>query len=423
MVTDNLKKSYQTAHQRGRTHVKKRPYLLPLFGAVLGLLVVGVVVLAHGGRPSRPSSSHVVYVFDSGRNQRETVATKAQTVGELVSRLKLKLIPQDVVEPSLDTPIVEDNFRVNVYRARPVSVVDTGVRQVTLTAQKSPRIVAQNAGITVYPEDSINFAPGSVKENIIGEKVVIDRATPVALNLYGNPLTVRTHAKTVGEMLKEKGVRTDTDDTFMPAISTPITPGLQVSVIKNGIQTATVTEEIPPPMQVVQDNSLSFGTQVVRQAGTPGKKVVTYQILVENGVEKNRSILQSLTVEEPVPQIVARGKAIDINSDKTALMAAAGISASDYAYANFIISHESGWCWLKWQGQVGYCPQYYVALHAPNAGYGYGLCQATPGSKMASAGSDWQTNPITQLRWCSGYASRYGGWGGAYNFWLGHRYW
>ncbi len=421
MTTDYLKDSYRRAHQNSRAHIKKRPYLLPIFGAIIGLLAVGIVFFAQGGRDLRPSSAHVVYIFDSG--QRRTVGTKSRTVGDLIKKLNLKLIPEDVVEPVLDTPIVEDNFRVNIYRARPVSVTDSTERVVTLTAQRSPRIVAQNAGITLYPEDYANFEPGSIKENIIGEKVVIDRATPVALNLYGNQLSVRTHAKTVGEMLKEKGVKSDTDDTFQPAIDTPITPGIQVSVIKNGIQTATTTEEIPPPVEIVQDNSLSFGTQVVRQAGAPGKRVVTYQILVENGVEKSRSILQSLTVEEPVPQIVARGKVIDINSDKTALMAAAGISPGDYAYANFIISHESGWCWLKWQGQIGYCPQTYTALHAPNSGYGYGLCQSTPGSKMASAGSDWQTNPITQLRWCSGYAGRYGGWGGAYNFWLSHHYW
>lgn len=46
----------------------------------------------------------------------------------------------------------------------------------------------------------------------------------------------------------------------------------------------------------------------------------------------------------------------------------------------------------------------------------YGIPQALPGSKMASAGADWQTNPVTQLRWMQGYVvSRYGGWTGALN--------
>jgi hypothetical protein len=39
----------------------------------------------------------------------------------------------------------------------------------------------------------------------------------------------------------------------------------------------------------------------------------------------------------------------------------------------------------------------------------YGIPQAYPGTKMASAGPDWRTNPETQLRWMIGYArSRYG---------------
>ncbi len=39
----------------------------------------------------------------------------------------------------------------------------------------------------------------------------------------------------------------------------------------------------------------------------------------------------------------------------------------------------------------------------------YGIPQALPGSKMASAGSDWKTNPATQIEWGLGYiADRYG---------------
>jgi hypothetical protein len=33
----------------------------------------------------------------------------------------------------------------------------------------------------------------------------------------------------------------------------------------------------------------------------------------------------------------------------------------------------------------------------------YGIPQALPGSKMASAGADWETNPVTQIRWGLGY--------------------
>jgi hypothetical protein len=44
-----------------------------------------------------------------------------------------------------------------------------------------------------------------------------------------------------------------------------------------------------------------------------------------------------------------------------------------------------------------------------NVNEAYGIPQANPGTKMASAGPDWRTNPLTQLRWMAKYArDRYG---------------
>ena len=53
----------------------------------------------------------------------------------------------------------------------------------------------------------------------------------------------------------------------------------------------------------------------------------------------------------------------------------------------------------------------------PSSG-AYGLVQALPGSKMSSAGADWQTNPATQIKWGLNYMdSRYGSPCGAWAFW------
>ncbi|MEW2489392.1 lytic transglycosylase domain-containing protein [Streptomyces sp. NPDC048411] len=67
-----------------------------------------------------------------------------------------------------------------------------------------------------------------------------------------------------------------------------------------------------------------------------------------------------------------------------------------------IVNHESTWNY-----------------RATNASSGaYGLVQALPGSKMASAGADWQTNPATQIKWGLGYMDgRYGSPCGAWSFW------
>ena len=93
------------------------------------------------------------------------------------------------------------------------------------------------------------------------------------------------------------------------------------------------------------------------------------------------------------------------SSDHNALMAAAGIPQDQFGCTDYIISHESGW-----------------RVNASNGSSGaYGLPQSLPGSKMASAGADWQTNPVTQLKWYYGYVTaRYGSPCGAYQYWLIH---
>jgi uncharacterized protein YabE (DUF348 family) len=396
---------YHAAHKHSRVHIYKRPYLVPAVGLLIGLVIVGIITLFRGSGAALPTDSHIVYLFDKGK--KETLTVRENTVGDLVKRLPLNLVPQDVVEPSLDTPIVEDNFRINIYRARPVTVVDNGVKTVTVTAQKSPRVAAAAAGVTVYPEDQANFTEGNLRENTIGEAIVIGRATPVNFTLYGTPLVVRTHSKTVADLLKEKNVKVTKDDTLMPAPETPLTAGIEVKLVRNGTQVTTVQEDIPPPIQYVSDASLSLGATAVRQPGSSGKKAVTYQVVTQNGIETSRVVLQQTTIQDPVPQIIARGTVVAVTGDKTSWMAAAGISAGDYGYVNYIVSHESGW-----------------RVTASNPSGAYGLCQALPGSKMATAGADWTTNPITQLRWCNGYAvGRFGSWAGAYSYWTSHGYW
>jgi hypothetical protein len=60
-------------------------------------------------------------------------------------------------------------------------------------------------------------------------------------------------------------------------------------------------------------------------------------------------------------------------------------------------------------------------VHAANPSGAYGIPQALPGSKMASAGPDWQDNPVTQIKWGLGYIQdRYGSPCGAWAHSQGH---
>lgn len=117
---------------------------------------------------------------------------------------------------------------------------------------------------------------------------------------------------------------------------------------------------------------------------------------------------QLATVETEIGKVALTTSGGASSSNKQAIMSAAGISPSDYMYVDYIITKESGW----------------NATADNPMSSAYGICQALPGEKMASAGSDWATNPVTQLEWCNTYAtSRYGSWSGAYSFWISHHWW
>jgi hypothetical protein len=69
----------------------------------------------------------------------------------------------------------------------------------------------------------------------------------------------------------------------------------------------------------------------------------------------------------------------------------------------FSVADQYGCLYDLWERESGW------VYDAENASGAYGIPQALPGSKMSSAGPDWQTDPTTQIKWGLGYIqSTYG---------------
>jgi hypothetical protein len=69
-----------------------------------------------------------------------------------------------------------------------------------------------------------------------------------------------------------------------------------------------------------------------------------------------------------------------------AMLSSFGWSSGQFGCLDSLWSRESGW-----------------NVTASNPDGAYGIPQAMPGSKMASAGPDWETDASTQIRWGLGY--------------------
>ena len=241
--------------------------------------------------------------------QKRVFSTDATTVGVLLGRSSVKLGSGDVVEPALSTAIPAGFFNVNVYRAHPVIVVD-GYRSYRFnSASRSPRILAQQAGLTVYPEDTYTQEAVSdiVSSEAVGDKVTVNRSVPVSIKVDGKVHAIRTQESTVGEVIKHSGIALGLNDTVTLPQSSLVEPGMAFGIIRVSEVVTTITTPIAKTVQTTSDASLLKGQTVVQSEGTDGSQSSSFRIHYKDGVETGRQLIAVIGKTEPTPKVIVKG--------------------------------------------------------------------------------------------------------------------
>ena len=157
-------------------------------------------------------------------------------------------------------------------------------------------------------------------------------------------------------------------------------------------------------------------TTVVPAVGTAKVDLaeITRKLIADNAEADRLAAVklaeEKAAAEKALQEMAAAEKAAvpQYTGNKYKLMEAAGIPESDWYYVDCVIAGcegvqaEGGWDGVQTWNYEG--------------SGAYGICQAQPAGKMASAGSDYMTNIVTQLKWCDSYAKGYGGWKQAWDF-------
>jgi hypothetical protein len=123
------------------------------------------------------------------------------------------------------------------------------------------------------------------------------------------------------------------------------------------------------------------------------------QSLMVGSTAANDVTIAGFTIVEPEPEPEPVLPA-SVAPDPGSAQGYAAIAVASRGWGN-----DQFGCLVKlWQKESNW------RVNAANSSSGaYGIPQSLPGSKMASAGADWQTNPATQIEWGLGYISgRYG---------------
>ncbi len=135
-------------------------------------------------------------------------------------------------------------------------------------------------------------------------------ADAIAARILVDGKTLEVHlpaGSTVQQALDEAGVQLNSLDRVAPPPYALVQDGTEVSVTR--VEERFEIEQIPLPFdrQTLPNETLPEGETRLLQPGQNGLQEVTYRILLEAGVEISRAPVKSVTLSEPVPEIVMVG--------------------------------------------------------------------------------------------------------------------
>ena len=247
--------------------------------------------------------------------------TKEKTIGGALKDQGIELDARDMVEPAISEELIASDYKVNIYRARPVVVVDGATRVKTVSPYQTAQQIAKDVKITIYDEDIATLKPLTDFVNDgAGLELTIMRANTVTLDLYGKKTEVRTHGKTVGDMLKEKKITLGDSGRVSVPLNTLITQGMQIRVWREGKQTVSIDQEIPVGNQIVYDADRPIGYRAVQTKGVAGVRSITYQLEIKDGAEISRVEIANIVTRNPTQQT----EVIGIRNDGSGLTASKG---------------------------------------------------------------------------------------------------
>jgi uncharacterized protein YabE (DUF348 family) len=275
-----------------------------MFCLAIGLGILGALLMPKAMAVG--DGERLIMIHDRGVDR--GLITRADTLRDVFDEANIRLDKNDRVEPGLDEPLVTNHYQVNVYRARPVVIVDGSIKQLVMSAYQTPKQIAKHAGIELRDEDQASVDLGN---NFVSDgasiRMTVDRATPISLTLYGKTETVYTQSGSVADFLKEKKIKLEANDDMSVDPTTKISSNMQLSIWRNGKQTMTQEEAVAFETEKIQDANRDVGFKQVNTQGVNGTKMVTYEIIMQDGREVSRTVIQSVVTKEPVKQVETVG--------------------------------------------------------------------------------------------------------------------
>ncbi len=347
------------------------------------------------------------------------VTTWDRHAGAVLDAANIEVGGHDEIQPGVSARLNDgDTVEVRHARAYPVTV-DGEQRTVWSAAADASQIVEAIRSRAQSSDVTISTSRSATRSALM---TLASDGTSIVVNADGKNTPVNaTSAMGITDALDAAKVTASPIDQVKVRVAADGRVNVDVVRVTRGDVTSTQT--IAHDTVREETDELPQGKEEVTTKGVDGVETITRYRQVEGervlvDVEVSREV-----TTKPVTEVVRVGTA-DPEEWAAKQMAEGNVDAlRNYSGPMPVYSGSDprtiaqqkvlarGWgsgeyqCLeTLWQRESGWNP--YAANPSSGA---YGIPQALPGSKMASAGSDWQTNPATQIEWGLGYiAGRYG---------------
>ncbi len=242
---------------------------------VSGVLADAGVVLHPGDR---------VLIDGTAATSRSSLASAA-----LISRRSLPITYEVAA-------LAPTQVAVSVVRARPVTVFVDTLKVDLSSAAATVEGVLADLGMTVREGDLVR--PALDAPITAGLTIRLAKARSVSLRFDGVDQLLYTQAETVADVLLLLGVEPGPRDLLSPPRETAISNGMSIVIGLTRTFDEVVEDSVPPAIVYESDATLPAG-QVRVIPGTPGLKLTTYRVTLENGVETARVVSGTPTVLRP----------------------------------------------------------------------------------------------------------------------------
>ncbi len=264
------------------------------------ILAVALCVVA-AGVPyflRSPAQRRVILDVDGASFAR---TTRVSDVADLLSGAGIAVAAGDRVVPGLGARL-RDGATVRITRAFPITVDVNGVMRTVRTTATSVKALRRELAIP-----AAMVAVGSYDRLHRGGTVVFRTPYEVTLVTDGVAGTLTSTARTVGELLTQRGVAFVAGDQVDPALDTPLSQDLAITVTHTTADRVTEDTVVPFATQERDDPSLAVGQRRVVQAGANGTDRTTYQLTRDGATVVAKQALGTVAVSAPQPEIIAVG--------------------------------------------------------------------------------------------------------------------